>query len=111
MSHQPLLQAANRDRLSRLSYHFARAHLQALANAKQTIDAFAPGALVVALGLDASEHDPLKGMSITTNGFSQIGAALARIGLPTVIVQEGGYLSDVLGDNLTALLGGFEGAR
>jgi len=40
------------------------------------------------LGLDASEHDPLKGMSITTNGFSRIGSAIAGIGLPTVIVQE-----------------------
>ena len=87
------------------------AYLQALAVAKKTIDAFAPGALVVALGLDASEHDPLKGMSITTDGFNRIGAAIARIGLPTVIVQEGGYLSDVLGGNLTAFLGGFEGAR
>jgi acetoin utilization deacetylase AcuC-like enzyme len=77
----------------------------------RTIDAFAPGALVVALGLDASEQDPLKGLSITTNGFNRIGAAIARIGLPTVIVQEGGYLSDVLGDNLTAFLGGFEGTR
>lgn len=87
------------------------AYLTALADANKTIEAFAPGALVVALGLDASEHDPLKGMSITTNGFRRIGAAIAGIGLPTVIVQEGGYLSDVLGDNLTAFLGGFEGAR
>lgn len=84
------------------------AYLIALANARRTIEAFAPGALVVALGLDASEHDPLKGLSITTGGFRRIGAAVAGIGLPTVIVQEGGYLSDVLGDNLTAFLAGFE---
>lgn len=81
------------------------------ADARKTIEAFAPGALVVALGLDASEHDPLEGMSITTDGFKRIGAAIAQIGLPTVIVQEGGDLSDVLGDNLTVFLGGFEGAR
>ena len=87
------------------------AYMTALADAKKTIEAFAPGALVVALGLDASEHDPLKGMSITTDGFKRIGAAIAQIGLPTVIVQEGGYLSDVLGDNLTAFLAGFERAR
>jgi acetoin utilization deacetylase AcuC-like enzyme len=85
------------------------AYLNALGNAKRTIDAFAPGALVIALGLDASEHDPLKGLAITTSGFRRIGAAVAGIGLPTVIVQEGGYLSDVLGDNLTAFLEGFEG--
>ncbi|HSU69703.1 MAG TPA: hypothetical protein VLJ39_22655, partial [Tepidisphaeraceae bacterium] len=85
-------------------------YMTGLADARKTIEAFAPGALVVALGLDASEHDPLKGMSITTGGFKRIGAAIAQIGLPTVIVQEGGYLSDVLGDNLTAFLAGFEGA-
>jgi acetoin utilization deacetylase AcuC-like enzyme len=33
------------------------------------------------------------------------------MGLPTVFVQEGGYLSDILGRNLTAALGGFEAAR
>jgi len=87
------------------------AYLQVLDSARKTIEAFAPGALVVALGLDASEHDPLKGLAITTGGFSRIGAAIARFGLPTVFVQEGGYLSDVLGDNLTAVLDGFQGVR
>ena len=76
----------------------------------QAGDAFA-GALVVALGLDASEHDPLAGLAVTTNGFHRIGAAIARLGLPTVLVQEGGYLSDILGANLTAVLAGFEEAR
>ncbi len=71
----------------------------------------APGALVVALGLDAFEHDPLAGLAVTTGGFRRIGAAIARLGLPTVFVQEGGYLSDSLGANLAAVLGGFEGAR
>ncbi len=66
---------------------------------------------MVALGLDASEHDPLAGLAITTEGFSRIGAALGRLGLPTVLVQEGGYLSDLLGENLTAVLAGFESAR
>jgi acetoin utilization deacetylase AcuC-like enzyme len=83
----------------------------ALAEAAKTIHAFAPGALVVALGLDASEHDPLAGLAITTEGFRRIGAAIARLGLPTVFVQEGGYLADVLGPNLTAVLAGFEAAR
>jgi acetoin utilization deacetylase AcuC-like enzyme len=86
-------------------------YLQAMEVARKTIESFAPGALVIALGLDASEHDPLKGLSITTEGFGRIGAAIARMGLPTVFVQEGGYLSDVLGGNLTAVLAGFEGTR
>lgn len=86
-------------------------YLEAFGRARKVIEAFTPGALVVALGLDASEHDPLAGLAVTTNGFRRIGQAIARLGLPTVLVQEGGYLSDILGANLTAVLAGFEEAR
>ncbi|WP_274628766.1 histone deacetylase family protein [Arvimicrobium flavum] len=85
------------------------AFLGALASAFQRMRAFAPDALVVALGLDAFEGDPLGGLSVSTPGFSRIGEAIAGLGLPTVVVQEGGYLCDALGDNLTAFLTGFEG--
>jgi acetoin utilization deacetylase AcuC-like enzyme len=85
--------------------------MRALDVAERAIRAFAPGALVVALGLDASERDPLAGLAVTTDGFRRIGAAIARLGLPTVLVQEGGYLSDILGANLTSVLAGFEEAR
>ena len=54
-------------------------------------------------------HDPL-GLAVTIDGFRRIGQAIARLGLATVIVQEGGYLPDILGTNLTALAG-FEEAR
>ena len=65
------------------------------------------------LGLvsDHVEHDPLKGLAVTTPGFRRIGQAIAKLGLPTVFVQEGGYLSDILGANLTSVLAGFEEAR
>ncbi len=85
--------------------------MRALGVAEKAIRAFAPGALVVALGLDASERDPLAGLAVTTDGFRRIGAAIAQLGLPTVLVQEGGYLSDILGANLTSVLAGFEAAR
>ncbi len=80
------------------------AYLQALDRALLRIRAFAPGALVVALGLDAFAGDPFKGMAITTEGFGMIAASIAGLNLPTVIVQEGGYLSDALGDNLESFL-------
>ncbi|MER9303238.1 histone deacetylase family protein [Mesorhizobium sp. M0293] len=83
--------------------------LEALEVGFQRIRAFSPDALVVALGLDAFEGDPFGGLSVTTPGFSRIGEAIAKLGLPTVIVQEGGYLCDELGDNLTAFLTGFGG--
>ena len=73
------------------------------------LQAFAPGALVVALGLDAHEDDPLKGFKVTTAGFAHAARHIAKIGLPTVLVQEGGYLSPALGANLTSFLKGYSG--
>ena len=82
--------------------------LEALEAALTRIRAFAPEALVVALGLDAYEGDPFGGLKITTGGFSRIAEAVAGLGLPTLLVQEGGYLCDDLGANLAAFLGAFE---
>jgi acetoin utilization deacetylase AcuC-like enzyme len=86
------------------------AFLSALERGLEQVAAFAPGALVVALGLDAFEGDPFGGLAVSTPGFGEIGRRLAVLGRPTVIVQEGGYLCDALGDNLAAFLAGFEGA-
>ena len=84
--------------------------LAALDRGLQRIHAFAPEALVVALGLDAFEGDPFGGLSVTRPGFARIAEPIARLGLPTVIVQEGGYLCDALSDNLTSFLTGFGAA-
>ncbi len=86
------------------------AFLAALETALTRIDEYNPGALVVALGLDAYEGDPIAGLGVTTRGFERIGAAIAAAGdRPAVIVQEGGYPCAALGDNLTAFLTGFAG--
>ncbi|MEW9806153.1 histone deacetylase family protein [Mesorhizobium sp. ZMM04-5] len=85
--------------------------LEALAAAIRRIEAFAPGALVVALGLDAFEGDPFGGLSVSTPGFARIGEAIAAMRLPTVVVQEGGYLCDEMSDNLTSFLTGFGGSH
>jgi len=79
--------------------------ISTLKEARKRIEAFDPDVLLIALGLDASESDPLRGLSVTTDGFGRIGDAIADFSLPTVFVQEGGYLSDVLSDNLAAVLG------
>ncbi len=85
------------------------AYMPALHEALTRIARFQPGALVVALGLDAFEGDPLNGLSITTAGFARIAGKIAAVNLPTVLVQEGGYLCDELGANLASFLRGFEG--
>ena len=83
--------------------------LEALDAGLRRIRSFAPEALVVALGLDAFEGDPFGGLSVTTPGFARIAREDRRSCLPTVIVQEGGYLCDALGDNLTSFLAGYAG--
>ncbi len=87
------------------------AFVENLQDVLTTVIGFQPDVLVVALGLDASEHDPLAFLAITTDGFRRIGGALGAMNLPTVMVQEGGYLSEYLGPNLAAALAGFGAAR
>ena len=83
-------------------------YLQTLKAALDHIYEFSPQAMVLALGLDAYEGDPYNGLGISTEGFEKIASEIAKLNLPTVLVQEGGYLSDALGDNLNRFLGGFE---
>lgn len=85
--------------------------MKGLAKGLEDVKAFAPGAIVIALGLDAYENDPFGGLSVSTPGFAVMAGMLADLNLPTVIVQEGGYLCDELGDNLHSFLKGFEEAR
>ena len=83
-------------------------YLSALDAALVHLKAYSPGALVLALGLDAFEGDPLQGMQLTLDAFHQIGTRVAALDLPTVVVQEGGYMSAGLGDCLTSFLAGFQ---
>jgi acetoin utilization deacetylase AcuC-like enzyme len=48
-------------------------------------------ALVVALGVDAATADPESPLEVTAAGYREAGRILAELGLPTVVVQEGGY--------------------
>jgi acetoin utilization deacetylase AcuC-like enzyme len=67
--------------------------------------------LVVSLGFDAFHKDPSALLSVSTSGFEAAGERIGTLGLPTVLVQEGGYAVAELGTNLAAFLKGFLGAR
>jgi len=82
--------------------------LVALDTALAAIAEFAPDALVVSLGFDASEHDPLGVLKVTSAGFAAMARRIAGAGLPTVLIQEGGYMSAVLGRNLAEFIAAFE---
>lgn len=83
--------------------------LAAIRDGLARIAAFAPVALVVSLGLDASAEDPIGALKVSTDGFRQAGAHIAAAGHRTVLIQEGGYLCEALPRNLTAFLAGMAG--
>jgi acetoin utilization deacetylase AcuC-like enzyme len=84
------------------------AFLKTLDTALDRVACFGADVIVVALGLDAYEGDPFQGLAVTTPGFARIGAAIAALGRPVLFVQEGGYICDGLGANLTSVLAGFQ---
>jgi acetoin utilization deacetylase AcuC-like enzyme len=63
-------------------------------------------ALVVALGVDAAAGDPESPLDVTAAGFRAAGRALGALRLPTVIVQEGGYDLDTIGELVGETLAG-----
>jgi acetoin utilization deacetylase AcuC-like enzyme len=65
-------------------------------------------ALVVALGVDAAGGDPESPLEVTSDGYRAAGATLGAMGLPTVVVQEGGYDLDTIGALVRAFLTGLE---
>ena len=82
------------------------AWIDAISQGLNRVTLFEPDVLVLALGLDPHENDPLKGMAVTTSGFHQAGGLIARVHLPILVIQEGGYLSTDLGVNLNSFLSG-----
>lgn len=81
----------------------------ALEVAFSAIARHAPDALVVSLGVDTFEADPISAFKLTGPDYRELGARLAERGLPTVLVQEGGYAVAEIGANVAAVLGGFAG--
>jgi acetoin utilization deacetylase AcuC-like enzyme len=81
-----------------------REYEPALAVALERIAKFRPAFLVVPFGADSHESDPIGGMKLPTESFAEMGRAVRSLGLPTLVVQEGGYNLDTLGPCVAAFL-------
>ncbi len=68
-------------------------------------------ALVIALGVDAAGGDPESPLDVTHEGFREAGRTVGAMGLPTVVVQEGGYELDTIGGLVRVALEGIEEGR
>jgi acetoin utilization deacetylase AcuC-like enzyme len=65
-------------------------------------------ALVVALGVDAAAGDPESPLEVSAAGYHEGGRILGELGLPTVVVQEGGYDLATIGELVVETLAGVE---
>ncbi len=81
-------------------------YIRALEGALEATSAFGTGLVIVSLGVDTFHNDPISDLAITSEGFGRQGHAVAQLGLPTVVLQEGGYDVDAIGDNVRAWLVG-----
>ncbi len=83
------------------------AWMAALDHALSRIAAYAPDSLVVSLGLDTFERDPISKFRLKSADYPAIGARLAGLGRPCLFVMEGGYAIEELGTNTVGVLTGF----
>lgn len=81
---------------------------KAVEEAGRAIRDFGAEALVLALGYDAHKDDPIGVLKLEASDFGTVGRQVKAFGLPTLVVQEGGYAIDAIGDCLDAFLGGFK---
>ena len=72
------------------------------------IQNFSPDALIVSLGVDTYENDPISFFKLKSDDFFDVGRKIASINLPTLFVMEGGYAIKEIGVNTVNTLKGFE---
>ena len=80
----------------------------ALDKAVAAIEKFQPEALVLPLGFDTYKDDPISVLRFDMASFRLAGARVRALGLPTVVVQEGGYMVETIGAALDAFLEGMQ---
>ena len=80
---------------------------EALEVALAAIGRFGAQALVVSLGVDTFALDPISGFVLRSDDYLRMGDRIAKLGLPTVLVFEGGYAVDAVGVNAVNVLQAF----
>ena len=82
------------------------AYLQAFDDLMDKVRAFQPEAIVVSLGFDTYKDDPVAFFNVDEEGYHRMGQGLAGLGLPLLLVQEGGYCVEALGGCAEAVVRG-----
>jgi len=81
---------------------------KALDDAIEKIKSYNPDALLISLGVDTYEKDPISFFKLKSNDFFDVGNKIVSCKLPTLFVMEGGYAIKEIGVNTVNVLKGFE---
>ena len=82
----------------------------ALEFALGSIRQFGPDVVIISLGVDTFEGDPISRFRLSHSHFPLIGARLAGLGTKTLFVLEGGYAVEDVGLNVVGVLSGYADA-
>ena len=81
---------------------------QNLMQGLKRIQNYSPDALVISLGVDPYEKDPISQFMLQSEHFGELGALIAKaVHRPSLIVMEGGYAVEAIGINVVNMLTGF----
>jgi acetoin utilization deacetylase AcuC-like enzyme len=79
---------------------------QVLQEALNWIRAKNPNFLVISLGLDTHESDPICDFKLTTQYYQHMAHAINLLGVPVIVILEGGYSTAAIGENMVSFLAG-----
>ncbi|WP_281180392.1 histone deacetylase family protein [Terasakiispira papahanaumokuakeensis] len=77
---------------------------QALALSIIKINHYAADALVLSLGVDTFEGDPISHFKLKSEDYIKMGQRIAEANIPVVVIMEGGYAVEEIGLNTRNLL-------
>ncbi len=80
----------------------------ALDDACKKIKTYGPDALLISLGVDTFERDPISFFKLISDDFTRYGATIGALKLPTLFIMEGGYAVEEIGINTVNVLQGYE---
>jgi acetoin utilization deacetylase AcuC-like enzyme len=83
-------------------------YLKALQPPLADVRRFKPDFLIVSAGFDTFKDDPIGSFDLTEQVYGKIAKQIAGLDLPSLIIQEGGYCVERLGELADNFLGDFK---
>ena len=81
---------------------------ESLSQGLKKIRNYSPDAMVISLGVDAYEKDPISKFKLKSEHFCELGEVIAKaVQCPSLIIMEGGYAVENIGINVLKTLTGF----